>query len=384
MDLYECLSICPVLFARFIVWLFPCIGRHKRHFKLSLVAQLQSCRSKRGGYWSNADQSEIDTRESFYTFLGLGDQGIDDLVRFVHRLAENMNRKGQVPARWSSHWWKNERPHYRSKIKEVPVVDSNIYFLILVWKLHEKKPGAIQDLYLTAQRAFKWLEKHIADDTFYEPVDSSWDTTSEHSGSLLLTNVLMIKAIHSMELIALIHKDTRTKDRCIKLHGKFIEKWQPELYRTQEVLPRILALHWNILPTTFLMSFNQELKDSWIPLRTGGPLQTIKTTRSWLRGRDDMHSDVIWPFVGFLWIIVLAKSMKRELANHWWDNYLEFHAPMTIHNMYDSTTGKPIRRAFLRSTSMHAAGLSLYFAAKNALNDMENSITALDWSEIPV
>jgi len=138
MYLCECVSICPILLARFIVWLFPCIGRHKQHFNLSLVAQLQSCRSKRGGYWSNSDQSEIDTRETFYTFLGLGDQETDNLAKFVHRLAENMNRKGQVPARWTAHWWKRETPHYRSKIKDVPVVDSNMYFLMLVWMLHEK------------------------------------------------------------------------------------------------------------------------------------------------------------------------------------------------------------------------------------------------------
>jgi len=371
MYLCECLSICPVLFARVIVWCFPCIGQHQRHFDLSLTSQLQSCREKRGGYWSSSDKSEINTRESFYTFLGLGSQGADDLAKFVHRLAENMNRKGQVPARWSAHWWKNEVPHYRSKIRDVPIVDSNMYFLMLLWLLHQQKPGATKELYLTAQRAFKWLEKHIAADTFYEEVDSSWETTREHKGSTLLTNVLMIKTIRSMELIALLHKDERTKNKCMKLHQTFIQKWQSELYRTQEVLPRILGVYWNIVPTTFLMSFDQELTTNWIPLRTDGPIQTNKTARSRIRGRDDMHSEVIWPFVGFLWIIVLAERMKYELANHWWDSYLEFHAPMTIHNMYEPTTGKPVRRACLRATSMHASSISLYFAAKNAIDKLE-------------
>ena len=117
--------------------------------------------------------------------------------------------------------------------------------------------------------------------------------------------------------------------------------------------------------------FDQELTTNWIPLRTDGPIQTNKTARSRIRGRDDMHSEVIWPFVGFLWIIVLAERMKYELANHWWDSYLEFHAPMTIHNMYEPTTGKPVRRACLRATSMHASSISLYFAAKNAIDKLE-------------
>jgi|TARA_B110000967_G_C18850939_1_gene544580 hypothetical protein len=289
-----------------------------------------------------------------------------------------MNRNGQVPARFHAHWWKGEVPHYRSIIKKEPVVDSNMYFIILLWILHEHRPGATKELYLTAQRAFKWLEKHVAADTFYEPVGSSWETTREHNGQLILTNVLMTQAIHSMELIALVNQDNRTKDKCIKLHKRFVQKWQPELYRTQEVLPRILAVYWNIVPSTFIMSFNQEITTIFVPLRTDGPIQYKKTFRSWIRGRDDMHSDIIWPFVGFLWIMVLAKRMRRELAQHWWSSYMEFDAPRTLHNIY-SETGKPIRRAFLRSEAAHAATISLFFAAKKYIGELET-----DGLEMPV
>ena len=54
------------------------------------------------------------------------------MKKFVFRLTENMNRKGQVPCRWEPHWWSGEEPRYRSLIKEVSVIDSNMFFLILI------------------------------------------------------------------------------------------------------------------------------------------------------------------------------------------------------------------------------------------------------------
>jgi len=338
------------------------------------------------GWWTGAYKQEINTRECFYTLLGLLNRkkGTEELEMFVSKLAENMNRTGQVPDRWTVGWWAGETPHYRSRIKEVPVVDSNMFFLILMWYNYWDNqgdgPGITADLYLSTQRAFKWLERFIADDTFYEPVDSSWETTREHSGHLLLTNVLMIKTIHSMEMIALVNKDTRLRDKCRALHTKFIQKWQPELYRTQEVLPRILAVYWSIVPASFTMSFNQELNTLFIPLRSEGPIKIRKTLRSWLKGRDDMHTDVIWPFVGFLWILALSKHMKIEAASHWWNNYMDFHAPSTLHDMYD-TDGKPIHRAFLRAEGMHVATISLFLAAKHALENMENDAKKLQWMD---
>lgn len=377
MDCFECMYIIPILIFRLIVYICPCIFKHKPHFKSSLEAQMHSATFKRKfGWWTGASKREINTRECFYTLLGLLDRkmGLEELANFVNKLSENMNRTGQVPARWTAGWWGREIPHFRSRIKEVPVVDSNMFFLILVWHNYWDNPRVITQLYLSTQRAFKWLERFIAEDTFYEPVDSSWETTREHSGHLLLTNVLMIKAIQSMEMIAVVNQDQRTKDKCIALHKKFIQKWQPELYRTQEVLPRILAVYWNILPESFTMSFNQELNTLFIPLRTEGPIKIRKTTRAWLRGRDDMHTDIIWPFVGFLWIIALKKHMKREAASHWWDNYMDFHEPSTLHNMYD-LDGKPIRRAFLRSEGMHVATISLFLAAKQAIEDIDKDVT---------
>lgn len=379
MNCFECMSILPILIQRLIVWGAPCIFKHQTHYKSSLEGQLTSSRARRGGWWSGPAKDCIDTRETFFVFLGFvhRKKSTQELRQFVNRLAEDMNRKGQVPAKYIAHWWQGERPYYRSEIKKRPVVDSNMYFIILIWILHEADPGSIRELYLPTQRAFKWLEKHIAEDTFYEPIDSSWETTRAHQGHLLLTNVLMTKTIHSMELIALINNDSRMKDKCIKMHKKFVQKWQPELYRTQEVLPRILAVYWNIVPPAFLMSFNQELNTIFIPLRTEGPISLSTTFRAKIRGRDDMHTDIIWPFVGFLWIITLASRMKHEQANQWWANYMEFQAPRTLHNMYCPHTGKPIRRSFLRSEAKHAATLSLFLAAKHALETVEKEINEI-------
>lgn len=380
MDCFECMSILPIFILRFIVWATPCLFKHQTHFKSTLEGQLLTSRSRRGGWWSGANRVSIDVRDSFFVFLGLlhRQMGAQELRQFVYRLSEDMNRKGQVPARYTPHWWKGEMPHYNSEIKEQAVVDSNMYFIILIWLLNEIDSGSTEELYISAQRAFKWLIKHVAEDTFYEPIDSSWETTRKHNGHLLLTNVIMTKTIHCMELIALVNKDTRTKDKCLNMHKKFMQKWQAELYRTQEVLPRILGVYWNIVPPQFLMSFNQELNTIFIPLRTEGPIKISKTFRSWVRGRDDMHTDIIWPFVGFLWIMTLGKQMKREAATHWWTNYLEFQSPRTLHNIYCPDTGKPIRRAFLRAEAMHAPTLSLCLAAKYCIETLEKEFNDLD------
>jgi len=367
----ECLSIPFILCARVIVHFFPCLYKHKKYFKSTLEGQLNTCKSRKGGYWSGAQRKRICTRENFYVFLGeTGKTHNKDMKTFVNRLSENMNRKGQVPYSWEPHWWAGEEPQYRSKIKEVSVIDSNMFFIILIWELHERQEN-ITELYLPAQRAFKWLEKYIAEDTIYEPVDSSWETTIRHNGHLLLTNIIMTKAIRAMELIAVVRRDDRIRKKCIKMYTKFIEKWQPELYRTQECLPRILGVCWNIVPSTFLMSFNQEIqkKDyTWIPLRVKGPVEINKTYSSRIKGISDLHTEIIWPFVGFLWIVICSKKLKRDVAFHWWQSYMDFHAPRTLHNIYDPISGKPVRRAFLKAEGTHAATISMFFAARNGIN----------------
>jgi len=370
--MFECLSIPFILCARAIVHFFPCICKHKKYYKSTLEGQLGTCLARRGGYWSGEQRKYICTRENFYIFTGYtGKTHIQEMKKFIFRLSENMNRKGQVPCRWEPHWWSGEEPRYRSFVKEVSVIDSNMFFLILIWELHNEHQENVTELYLPAQRAFKWLEKHIANDTIYEPIDASWETSRKHGGHLLLTNIIMIRAIRAMELIALHHRDERLKKKCIRMYGNFIEKWQPELYRTQECLPRILGIYWNLVPSTFLMSFNQEIqkKDyAWIPLRVKGPVQTNKTYSARLKGISDLHTEIIWPFVGFLWVVICSKRLKRDIAFHWWQSYMDFHAPRTLHNIYEPSSGKPVRRAFLKAEGTHAATIAMFFAARNGIN----------------
>lgn len=296
------------------------------------------------------------------------EKGIEELKLFVKRLTDDMNTKGQVPSSYYGHWFRGELPRYRSNFEEVPIVDSNMFYIILLWEMHEKEIS-VDKYYISAQRAYQFLDKYVAEDTFYEPKGASWESTREHNSHLLLTNVIMARTIRCMELLALINKDIKTKDLCIQRYGNFIEKLQPQLYRTQEVLPRILGICWNMVPDAFLPSFNQDIEsNTWIPLRTNGPVEITTTTRSMILGRSDMHTEIIWPFVGFLWIIILEKRGYHQLAKKWWISYMDFHSPRTIHNMYCPYTGKPIRRAFVQSEPMHVSTISLYFAARHRID----------------
>ena len=119
------------------------------------------------------------------------------------------------------------------------------------------------------------------------------------------------------------------------------------------------------------MSFNQEIqkKDyAWIPLRVKGPVQTNKTYSARLKGISDLHTEIIWPFVGFLWVVICSKRLKRDIAFHWWQSYMDFHAPRTLHNIYEPSSGKPVRRAFLKAEGTHAATIAMFFAARNGIN----------------
>ena len=365
----DCLLILPILFYRFIVWVTPNCFEETHIHRESFSVQLQWTYSNEGGWYSDFYRTSISTRDTFYVLLGLRLRklGEANVEKFVRRLCKNMNTKGQVPSMFRRSWCSGETPIYKSN--DIDIVDSNAFFLILVWWMCEKDSNKMnKELYLYCQRAFRCLENNQCTNTMYEPVGASWETTRQHDGYLLLTNVLTIQAIRSMELLAMIRKDTVLQASCVDKHGKFLQKWQPELYRTQEVLPRILAVHWAMVPSNFLLSFNQELHADWIPLRTAGPIIDRTTFKSWIKGKSDMHTTVVWPFVGFLWIAILAKRMKMDLARTWWASYIEFHYPQTLYNIYSKETGKPIHRAFLKALPAHSMTISMYLAANQSIS----------------
>ena len=220
----------PQLFARFIVWLLPCLCKHKLYYKANLVVQLQTCRSKKGGYTTGDGVREINTRQTFYTFLGLLETQkgnvtkalADDIELYTQRLANDMSTKGQVPCKYVKGFFGTEIPKYRSDRTETQVVDSNMFYIILLWLLNDYRPNTVNTLYLSAQRAFRFLENRIENDIFKEPIDASWETTRLHDGYLLLTNVLMIKTIRSMEMISLVNSDNRIQEKCRILHLSLI------------------------------------------------------------------------------------------------------------------------------------------------------------------
>jgi hypothetical protein len=310
-------------------------------------------------------------RDTFYVLLGLKlrKRGFKELILFIQRLADDMNSKGQVPCRYEYSWFYGDTPCYLSKRSEIPEIDANIYFLIMAgWLVEPGETKILRSLFLNFQRAYEWIDVYHCQDTIYEPLDASWEYTLNHKGHLLLTNIIYIQAIRSMELIAMVNKNNELLKTCQIKHGIYIEKWQPELYRTQEVLPRILGVYWNMVPYNFLMSFNQSLPATLVPLRTNGPIKTKKTFHSWIRGKSDLHDTIIWPFIGFLWISILAEKMKKDVARGWWASYTEFHKPKILYDIYYHDTLMPINRAFLKAKPTHAVTVSMYTTAKHLIN----------------
>ena len=333
-----------------------------------LDRQLTVTLCRKGGWYRGYDRRTVSTRDTLYIFLGqtLAHNCVNDpdhLSLFVRRLADSMTNDGHVPYEFYTSWYYGDTPTYRSKLCKVPVIDSNMYFIMMVWWLQKSNPTLVRKLNLHCQRAWQWLNTFIRTDTLYEPVDASWETSRQHTGHLLLTNVLLIQTVRCMELIALKQSDDRHMKLYRKRHGRLLERWSAEIYKTQETLPKIIAVAFAMVPSAFTLSFNQQLPADRVALWVDGPIAFKHTTHAMVYGYDDQHHTVHWPWVGFLWMLVLIKRGRKDVARHWWDSYRPFHNPDTLYDMYCGPS--PLNRAYLKSMPCHSLTIALQLEARS-------------------
>mgnify|MGYP006096238709 CR=1 FL=1 len=329
--------------------------------------QLSSNRHKRGGWYTDGGKHGVLTRETFYTLMAFNfcKRDLEYVVEYVTYLSSHMSADGQIPWKFTESWSGSVVPHYTCN--NSPVVDANAQFIIMVSWLHENSPQLVQKLYLNARRAHEWLQTFMKEYMFLEPPNSSWETTRQYDdGYVLTTNVLACHSIRAMELICMVVREHTQQKNMLQLHTRVKSKLQEKLFTTQEVLPRILGVYWNILPPNFWRSFNQELKYP-IPLLTSGPLVYPTTWDSWMYGCSDQHTTLIYPWIGFLWITLLTKRYQYEIAATWWELYSEFQSESTIYDMYSPETMTPVCRAFVKSQPSHSLSLAMYQAAAQGL-----------------
>lgn len=363
-----CFVCTPCIFLfRCIVAISPCCFKHRVKTTEPFDIQLQLNKKRDGGYFTNYYRTRITTRDTFYTLfaLRLRRKGQENMIKYVERLAKYMTASGQVPAGFFTSWL-DEYPFYM--FENVPIVDANLFFLIMVWWCYEHHEKRVKKLFLHCQRAWHWIDTYISLTTMHEPIGASWEFTRKHGGYTLLTNVLLIQAMRSMEMIYCVNKDQINQQLLVKKHDTFIAKWTPEIYKTQETLPRILAIYWNMVPRNFIDSFNQELQCTYVPLRTAGPVKDAITSEAWIYGQSDLHTAVIWPWIGFLWICVLAERHKQNLAQSWWTSYMEYHHARTLYSIYSKETGLPLRRAFVKAMPAHSVTLAMHMAAHQCIH----------------
>ena len=357
---------------RAFVHVCTCLFKH-RPVVWPLHTQYEKSHCVRGGWYTDNTRGEVSTRDSFYTAMGLTWRSQTDakarLSALCTRLSDHMLNSGQVPCAFRRTWFDAGAPIYVSDRLSTAVIDANLQYIILAWWLYSASDTLDQKQYLACQRAWEWVERYRLQDAILELEDASWETTRAGGGALLLTNVLATQAIRCMELLAIVRHDPHNADRFQKLHGRFLSKWVTEIYKTQQTLPKILAIAWGMVPKPFIDSFQEQIHQPWMPLWTDGPLNMKTTTHAWIYGQSDIHTTVVWPWVGFLWICVLVDHHKYDLAKTWWASYLEFHRPHTLYDMY-TTDGKPIRRAFVRAKPAHTLTLGMQIAAKLSIDNI--------------
>ena len=301
-----------ILCYRCFVWL---TGFEQRDMTIvDFDVRLLELQNYSGGWLRDNRMGHISVRDTFYIYMVQQMRhklATKKLKLFLRKLVNNMSNNGHVPWCFKQHWLGDENALYKNE--NVPVIDANMQFIIMAHWLYTIDPGQAHFLYLYVQRAWQWLDISIANDILHEKVGASWETSRQHNGILLLSNVFMIQTLRAMELIHMYEKNTRQQQLFVKMHDRAVSTWTPEIYKTQETLPRILAVHFNIVPRTFIKSFNQEIQSVWIPCRVEGPIKNTATTTAWIRGYDDQHDTVIWPWIGFLWILVLYKNNSRQV-----------------------------------------------------------------------
>ena len=359
-----------ILCYRCIVWFLPGCFKQRDNIILDFDARLLELQIYSGGWFRDNRCSHVSVRDTFYIYLVQKMQSKLDkkrLNRFVQKLARTMTNNGHVPWCFREHWLGDEVPIY--KHENVTVVDANMQFIIMASWLYENENGNARSIYLHCQRAWQWLAISITNDTLHEGVGASWETSRQHKGTLLLSNIIMVQTLRAMELIHMYEKNDRQQQLFVKMHDRAVSTWVPEIYKTQETLPRILAVYFNIVPLSFIKSFNQEIQSIWIPCRVVGPVENTPTTTAWLRGYPDQHDTIIWPWIGFLWIVVLKLRHQHDIASSWWTSYMEFHTPENLYDIYNQDTGKPIQRAFLKSHASHALTIATWLAASTELSD---------------
>ena len=370
----NCLDICCLPFIyiyRCIIWLCPCMFHIRYSSYEPFDIQLQNNRCREGGWFSDDYQNFVSTRDTFYVLIGLKmrRKGNPETLKFVQRLSKTLTADGQVASGFQYHWMSSQ-PIYTDQNSHQMTVDANIMFIIMVWWCHEQYNEEIHKYYLFCQRAMHWLDTFAHNNILHEPMGASWEYTRQHDGKLLLTNVLMTQAIRSMELIACSLKDKRLEQIYRDRHRHWLSKWQNEVYKTQETLPRILAVYWNMVPTIFIRSFNQEINTPHVSLRTPGPIKPASMLRDRIYGRGDLHQTVVWPWIGFFWTALLASRGEKLMARRWWTAYIEMHHSKTLYNIYDKDTGLPIRRAFLKAMPAHSLTIAMQMAANQLLTGM--------------
>lgn len=364
----------PLIFMyRFIVWTCYCCFSHRGKYYSTLKEQLESRRAYQGGWYENVQRSFVSTRDTFFILMAKHARRDQDTTRlekdFLERLRVALTNFGQVPWGFETHWFNDDVPVYHRD--GVPVVDANAQFIIMACRYCQKDNITSEALWLASQRAWEWLSSYIDKYTFIEPVGASWAYSSEHDGYVLLTNVYVCQAARSMELLAYMHQNKARARHFQKIYDRFRSRIVPEIYKTQETLPRILAVRWNMVQDNFIQSFNAQISNVYVPLVLDGPLVPKSTWISHIKGADDQFISIIWPWVGFLWILTLAQKSQTDAVRAWRTAYMGYGNSETLYDMYSPNTFKPVRRAFLKANAMHALTIALQQVADELSFDEE-------------
>ena len=367
---------------RCMVWGCYCCFSHRAKYYSTLKDQLESRRAYQGGWYENVQRSFISTRDTFFILMAKRarkDQDTKKLEKlFLERLRLSLTKFGHVPWGFETHWFNNDTPVYYKD--GVPVVDANAQFIIMAYQYCQADSIINEALWLASQRAWEWLTSYIDNSVFIEPVGASWAYSLEHDGHVLLTNVYVCQAARSMELLAYLNQDNTRARHFQKIHEKFTSHIVPDIYKTQETLPRILAVRWNIVRTNFIKSFNAQISNVYIPLVLDGPLVPKSTWISHIRGTEDQFTSIIWPWVGFLWIMTLVEKNQIDAVRAWRTAYMGYGNSETLYDMYSPRTFKPVRRAFLQANAMHALTIALQQVADELSFD-ELSFDELSFDE---
>jgi len=300
-----------------------------------IINSLRACYTKDGVVASPTHFSDYWARDTFFALPGMMIAGDYDKAKDSLELFLKYQRPdGKIPRKLSRDITiikylfgkkisrKKPRPTYHGLIKPFYAKDSELLFVIAFAQYLEETRDYdfAEQQYRAVQKALHWHTQRLKDGFIHEHFLGNWMDTVFKFGAVLYTNVLYMRALEAMVLIAqvagyddeaevYVHRARSMKRRLQK------EFWNGAFFADERRLRKrkVFDLAGNVLAVVYDVADQHQKRELLCSLETfykkhGTWVPAVPTGQRWYKinplayvfGMADYHTTTVW-----LWIVAL-------------------------------------------------------------------------------